>query len=78
MAPEEFWFMQYGAWPHQPTCIHSNDNADKLWMLNDKYGLDSHRIGRFFLAYAYSTPAGTAYRLTYGISNPSTDNEAAK
>jgi hypothetical protein len=24
-------------------------------------------IGRFFLNYAYSTPAGVAYRLTYGV-----------
>lgn len=40
-------------------------------------GWNSQKLGRFFLSYAYSTPAGVAYRLTYGIpNNQSTDNEA--
>ena len=81
MAPEQFWWMQYGKFPHCPTSIISiksiKDNAS-VWFLNNKDGLDPHEIGRFFLDYAYSTPAGTAYRLAYGISNPSTDNEAGE
>ena len=28
---------------------------------------DTRGLGQFFLRYAYSTPAGTAYRLTYGV-----------
>jgi hypothetical protein len=36
----------------------------------------SRVLGQHFLAYAYSTPAGTAYRLAYGVNNPSKDNEA--
>jgi len=31
---------------------------------------NNKEIGRFFLDYAYSTPAGIAYRLAYGVPKP--------
>ena len=68
MAPEAFWiFLTNRSLGME--FIYSGDNPALVTSLSFNIFpiQDSQKLGRFFLSYAYSTPAGTAYRLAYGI-----------
>ncbi len=77
MAPEAFWILIIASWGFD---ITSTDwSCKKLLRVSDRdtnpylapeQETPSRAIGRFFLSYAYSTPAGIAYRLAYGVPKP--------
>lgn len=65
MAPE-FWTFSFQS--NEIGEIHTSIwSPDHFWLYTGWCDHPAKWLGQFFLDYAYSTPAGVAYRLAYGI-----------
>lgn len=66
MAPEFWKFIHSSIGSH----VSRTDGSLDFHIPVTGFGMPPQAIGKFFLRYAYSTPAGVAYRLTYGVPKP--------